>query len=178
MTPRIAVGGLMFEENARWSLSLHEGIIVGMRVKDSGILRIRQVERNLLSFQLDNENCLKAACHLLCVKPCQVSEREIHQTPCGPFGAGTFVGKSDVQRVWYTTRPSGLIVGIYSCPTEFAGDALYHMICSECAHLLATAIYDRPSWGADDPLTRILIEGIEAFERARGGKGEGRAFDQ
>jgi hypothetical protein len=167
MTPRIAVGGLMFEENEKWSFSLHEGVIVGMRVKDNGVLRIRHFERNALSFPIDHDNCMEAARRLLGVLPSQVSEREIFQTPTGPYGAGTFAGKNDVQRIWYCNRAPGLIIGAYSCPKEFVGDALYHLVCKEAAHLVATAVFDRPSWGGDDPLTRVLMDDLERAERDR-----------
>ena len=50
---------------------------------------------------------------------------------------------------------------------QFANDALYAIIRGECRRIMAGAIFDRPSWGGDDPLTRVLIDGLEGAERAR-----------
>ena len=64
-----------------------------------------------------------------------------------------------------------MIFGVYTCPIEFARDALYGVIRGECGHMIALAVFDRPSWGAEDePLTRVLIEGLERVERERSGE--------
>jgi hypothetical protein len=97
-----------------------------------------------------------------------ISYVDAQDTPCGPYGAATFTSPHTVRRVWYCNRPPGLIVGAYGCPAEFASDVLYALICRESAHMMASAIFDRPSWGGDDPLTRVLMDGLEAAERDRG----------
>ena len=167
MNNRIVVGGLMLEEHEKWSFSCHHDIIVGMRVDDVGVRRIRYVPRNVISGQLDHENCRETARMLLVVPAGEVSEIEMRDTPSGPFGAATYAGRNDVQRVWYCTRPSGFIAGVYICPADVAGDATHKMICRECARIMAMAIFDRTAWGADDPLTLALMEGLEQAERER-----------
>lgn len=167
--PRIAVGGLMLEQNEKWTFDVQFGVIVGRRDNDGvGVLCIRHVERNTLPGRLTHECCLETARQMLSVPDDPMADRDARETPCGPYGAATFVGEEDVRRVWYCNRPPGMIVGVYTCPAEFARGALCNFIRRECAHMMASAIFDRPSWGGDDPLTRVLIDGLE------GAEGEGR----
>ena len=37
----------------------------------------------------------------------------------------------------------------------------------DAADQVPGAIFDRPSWGGDDPLTRILIDGLAGLDRER-----------
>ena len=158
---RIAVGGLMLEQKDRWAFSVEQGIIVGRRQDDDvGLLCLRHCERNTLPEPLTHERCLTAARLMLNVADGPVSDLKAQQSLCGPYGAATFITADDVSRIWYCNRPPGLIVGVYRCPTEFAGDALHALIQRQCAELVAKAIFDRPSWGGDDPLTRVLIDGL------------------
>jgi hypothetical protein len=87
-----------------------------------------------------------------------VEQVEFHQGPDGPHGAATFVDPRHTRRVFYCLRPPGLIVGVYSCATEFARDAMRTLARRESQHLVWTAVFDRPSWGGSDPLTRVLID--------------------
>jgi hypothetical protein len=162
---RIAVGGLMLEKNEKWNFDVQLDVIVGRRYNDTGVLCIRHVERNTLPGPLNHEYCLEMARQMLSVPAGPATDVEAMMTPCGPYGAATFAATDDVRRVWYCNRPPGLIVGVYTCALEFARDALYTFIRGECAHLVATAVFDRPSWGGDDPLTRVLIDGLEGLER-------------
>ena len=170
--PRIAVGGLMLEPVEKWTFDFHGGIIIGRRYGDDvGLLCIRHVASNLLPGPLTHEYCLEVARQMLNVPDDPVAYLDALETPCGPYGAATFVGAADARRVWYCNRPPGMIVGVYSCPAQFARDALYRIIRGECRRIMAGAIFDRPSWGSDDPLTRILIDGLEGAEREPGHEG-------
>jgi hypothetical protein len=168
---RIAVGGLMLEQVEKWSFDFHGGIIIGRRDGDDvGLLCIRHIARNLLPGPLTHEHCLEAARQMLNVPDDPVANLDALETVCGPYGAATFVGATDARRVWYCNRPPGMIVGVYSCPAQFAGDAVCSMIRGECRRIMASAVFDRPSWGGDDPLTRVLIDGLEGAERDRPGE--------
>ena len=167
-TARFAVGGLMLETNERWTFDVQLGVIVGRRHNDSGVLCIRHIERNLLPGALHHADCLETARQMLSVPDGPVADVDALATPCGPYGAATFAGTDDIRRVWYCNRPPGMIVGVYTCPLQLARDDLYRFIRGECAHFLATAVFDRPSWGGDDPLTRVLIDGLEGLERQSG----------
>jgi hypothetical protein len=165
---RIAVGGLMLEQVEKWSFDFHGGIIVGRRDGDEvGLLCIRHVASNLLPGPITHAYCLEAARRMLNVPDDPVEYFDALETPCGPYGAATFVGAADVRRVWYCNRPPGMIVGVYSCPARFAGDAVYRITCAECRRIMAGAIFDRPSWGGDDPLTRVLIDPPDGTEPER-----------
>jgi hypothetical protein len=159
---RIAVGGLMFEENQEWTLDVQAGgsIIVGRRLGDDvGLLCVRYCAADTLRGPLTHEYCLEVARVMLNVPGGdRVEQIELHEGPSGPHGAATFLGGRDVRRVFYCNRPAGLIVGVYSCPAEFARDALRNLARRESEHLLSTAVFDRPSWGGADPLTRILTD--------------------
>ena len=168
---RIAVGGLMLEQVEKWNFDFFGGIIVGRRDGDGvGLLCLRHIARNLLPGPLTHEYCLEVARQTLNVPDDPVANFDAMETPCGPYGAATFVGAAEARRVWYSNRPPGMIVGLYSCPAQIAGDAVSAMIRGECRRIMAGAIFDRPSWGGDDPLTRILIDGLEGAERERGGE--------
>jgi hypothetical protein len=162
---RIAVGGLMLEENEKWTFDVQLGVIVGRRHNDIGVLCMRHAARNTLPGPLTHDYCLETARQMLSVPDGPVADVDAMVTPCGPFGAATFASADDVRRVWYCNRPPGMIVGVYTCPLQFARDRLYVFIRGECAHLVGTAVFDRPSWGGDDPLTSVLIDGLEGFER-------------
>jgi hypothetical protein len=171
-TPRTAVGGLMFETSEAWSLSLQLGVIVGRRMFDDvGLLCVRHCPRNLLSGPLTHSYCMTMARLMLSVPgpedgPARgdpahgsvVEDVEFHQAPDGPHGAETLVDAHDRRRVFYCNRPPGLIVGLYSCPSEFARDAMRTLARRESQHLVWTAIFDRPAWGGADPLTRVLMD--------------------
>ena len=162
---RIAVGGLMLEQNDKWNFDVQVDRIVGRRYNDTGVLCIRHVERNTLPGPLSHDYCLETARRMLNVPDGPVADVDALATPCGPYGAATFTSADDVRRVWYCNRPPGLIVGVYTCPLTLARDSLYTFIRRECAHFVATAVFDRPSWGGDDPLTRVLIDGLEELEQ-------------
>jgi hypothetical protein len=165
---RIAVGGLMLEQVEKWHFDFQGGIIVGRRDGDDvGLLCIRHVASNLLHGPLTHAYCLEVARQMLNVPDDPVEYFDALETPCGPYGAATFAGAADARRVWYCKRPPGMIVGVYSCPAQFAGDRVHSIICGECRRIMSGAIFDRPSWGGDDPLTRILIDGLEGAERER-----------
>ena len=163
---RIAVGGLMLEQVEKWHFDFQGGIIVGRRAGDDvGLLCIRHVASDLLPGPITHAYCLEVARQMLNVPDDPVEYFDALETPSGPYGAATFVGAADVRRVWYCTRAPGMIVGVYSCPAQYAGDAVCRIIRGECRRIMSGAIFDRPSWGGDDPLTRVLIDGPDGAER-------------
>lgn len=165
---RSAIGGLMLEENETWIFRVESDVIIGRRRNDEvGALRIRHCARNTLCGPLTHSYCIETARQMLNVPADPISYVETRETPCGPYGAATFANPREMRRVWYCNRPPGLIVGVYCCPAEFARDVLYALVCRESAHMMASAIFDRPSWGGDDPLTRVLTDGLEGAERDR-----------
>jgi len=156
---RIAIGGLMLEQQDDWSFDVQLGLIVGRRRGDDlGLLCIRHCARNTLRGPLTHEYCLEMARQMLNVPNDPVENVEVCETPCGPYGGATFVGARDVRRVWYCNRPAGFIVGLYSCPAELARSAMHNLSRRESERMVANAVFDRPSWGGDDPLTRVLID--------------------
>ena len=171
--PRIAVGGLMLGHDERWTFIVEaDGVIVGRRHDTDGSLRIRHAASNTLPGRLTHEYCLETARRMLNVPDGPIDGLDALESPTGPYGAATFVGAADVRRVWYCNRPPGMIVGVYSCPAQYAGDALYRIISGECRRIMSGAVFDRPSWGGDDPLTRVLMDGADGADddEHRGGE--------
>ena len=90
---------------------------------------------------------------------------------CGPFGSARFVRRDekgretdDLVRIWYCNRPAGLIVGIYACSLATSRTRLHGLIASECAHMIGSAIFNRPSWGGEDELTKVLTTKLKTDE--------------
>src|SRR5688500_1579691 len=161
--PRIAVGGLMLGHDERWTFIVEaDGFIVGRRFGVDGSLRIRHAASNTLSGRLTHEYCLETARRMLNVPDGPIDGLDALESPTGPYGAATFVGAADVRRVWYCSRAPGLIVGVHICPNELARAPVYNLIRGECRRIMAGAVFDRPSWGGDDPLTRVLVEEPDA----------------
>ena len=156
---RIAIGGLMLGRDERWTFSVHaDGEIVGRRYNDVGALRIRCALRNTLPARLTHESCFATACRMLKVPDHPVDGVSALETPTGPYGVATIIDGVQAHRVWYCNRAPGMIVGVYTCPATSAGDNLYSTIRSECRRFMAGAIFDRPAWGGNDPLTRVLLD--------------------
>jgi len=156
---RIAIGGLMLGQDERWTFSVQaDGQIVGRRCNDVGALRIRHVERNTLPERLSHDYCFATACGMLNVPDHPVDSVSALETPTGPYGVATIIDGAHAHRVWYCNRAPGMIVGVYTCPAESAGDNMHSTIRSECRRFMAGTIFDRPAWGGDDPLTRALLD--------------------
>src|SRR5688572_15330701 len=160
---RVAGGVVLPEHNARWTFVVQGGdVIVGRRDDAEGVLRIRHAASNTLSGPLTHEYCLETARRMLNVPNDPIDGLDAVETPTGPYGAATFVGAADVRRVWYCKRAPGLIVGVHTYPAELSRSREYNRIRGECRRIMSRAIFDRPSWGGDDPLTRILIDDPDA----------------
>src|SRR5688572_12251972 len=160
---RVAGGVVLPEHNARWTFVVQGGgVIVGRREDAEGVLCIRHAASNTLSGPLTHEYCLETARRMLNVPDGPIDGLDALESPTGPYGAATFVGAADVRRVWYCSRAPGLIVGVHICPNELARAPVYNLIRGECRRIMAGAVFDRPSWGGDDPLTRVLIEEPDA----------------
>jgi len=83
-------------------------------------------------------------------------------SPTGPLGWGSGRWSKDYVCAWYCTRPLGLIVGVYAFPASLFNDREQQNALNECAHMVASAIFDRTAWGADEPVTRFLMAQLAA----------------
>jgi hypothetical protein len=81
----------------------------------------------------------------------------------GPFGWGGGRWGKDYVCAWYCNRPPGLIIGVYAFPADQLNKLAQQRALDEAAHIVASAVFNRPSWGGrDEPLTRHLLNQLEA----------------
>ena len=57
-------------------------------------------------------------------------------------------------------------MGVYAFPKSLFDQREQQDALNECAHMVATAIFDRTEWGADDPVTRFLMTQLAAERQA------------
>lgn len=163
MTPRTPIGGLLLQDVEEWAFHVQpDGAIAGRRRGDSGVLRIVTTPPDVLQQPVTHEQCLAIARTLADVPDAVAFGRQMMESVSGPFGSARFRrraddGSEDLVRIWYCNRPSGLITGIYACSLEESRGPLHGFIGSQCAHMIGSAIFNRPAWGADDELTLVLI---------------------
>jgi hypothetical protein len=85
------------------------------------------------------------------------TKRRMTENVTGPVGSATFLSPEAFIRLWYCCRPAGLIVGVYSCPSDTLHTIEHRLAIAQCGHMITSAIFDRPSWGGDDVLTQVMI---------------------
>ena len=165
MTSRTPIGGLLLESLEDWAFHVGtDGVVAAQRSGDSGLLRIFSTQPNELRQPVTHEQCLSIARARADLGDTRAFATQMMQAVCGPFGSARFRRRDergretdDLVRIWYCNRPSGLIIGVYTCSLESARTSRHGFIASQCAHMIGSAIFDRPSWGGDDELTKVLI---------------------
>ncbi len=162
--PLTAIGGLLLPGDENWQFTVQDGVITARRRNSPGVLRIRSIEQNTLPQPLDHEACLVATRWLLNLPDVEPTDRQMLQSICGPYGSFRLPAGPDLLRVWYLRRPAGLIVGVYSCPAAVANQQAAAFMAGQAAYIMTRAMFDRPSWGADEPLTQMIQESFERLE--------------
>ena len=158
---RTSIGGLLLEAMDGWHFWMQDGVIGGSRNNDPGFLRIVNILSSDIPQPPTHEQCLELAAKAADTVGLPFTARNLMHSVTGPFGAATFERGKDVVRVWYCNRPSGVIIGIYSVPAELSITDSYRFITNQCARIIYSAFYDRPSWGASDRTTQMLVENPE-----------------
>jgi hypothetical protein len=157
MASRTAIGGMLLDTVEGWSFSLRDGVIAGRRGKQPGVLRIMSVAMNELKQPVTHDQCLQIASKWIDATSEKLTDVSAMQSATGPLGSATYHRRKDQIIVWYCTRPAGLIIGAYACPAALTATPEYRFLRAQCARMIASAIFDRLSWGGDDELTRIVI---------------------
>jgi hypothetical protein len=155
---------MLLETVEGWSFSLRDGVIAGRRGKQPGVLRITSMSMNELRQPITNEQCLEIAAKWMDVTNEKASDVHGLQSATGPIGSATFHRGKDHIVVWYCTRPAGLIIGAYATPAALTATPEYRFLRAQCARMIASALFDRLSWGGDDELTQILISQLAKDE--------------
>jgi hypothetical protein len=157
MMSRTPIGGLLLENVEGWTFHVQpDGTVAGRYGDDSGLLRIFIIPPNHLDNPVTHEQCLAFAQRLADVSEKRASSRQMMQSISGPFGSAYFERADELVRIWYCNRAPGLVIGIYTCSIEASRTSGNRRIARQCAHTIGSAIFDRPSWGGDDELTRFL----------------------
>lgn len=164
MPSRISIGGLLLDTVEGWSFSLRDGVIAGRRGKEPGVLRIMSIMMNELEQPVTHEQCLNIATKWIDVSDEKATHVHAIESATGPVGSATFHRLKDQIVVWYCTRPAGLIIGAYACPATLTATAEYRFIRAQCARMIASAVFDRISWGGDDELTRMQLMQLASEE--------------
>ena len=165
MRQRTPIGGLLLESVEGWRFSLRDGTIAGRRGMQPGVLRITSHAPNELERPITHETCLEFAAKFANVPHVMLRKQQTVAAASGPFGWGSGRWGKDYVCAWYCCRPSGLIIGVYAFPLAFFHDGDQQDALTECARMIASAIFDRPSWGANDELTRFIVAYQEAQQR-------------
>jgi hypothetical protein len=174
MLSRLSVGGLLFEPVEGWQFCVAEGVITGSHPPVKGVLRIAMHASNTLPSPLTHADCLIRACRLADTSWCTAFGRRTTETVTGPLGAASYHRRRDMVRVYYCSRPPGLIVGGYFCSWAEHRSRQQQQAVFDCELMVFTALFDRIAWGADDVLTRVLAENLDRVEQVpvRCGKNE------
>ena len=170
MASRTPIGGLLLEDIDDWAFHVQpDGAIAAKRRDDSGVLRILVTPSERLQQPVTHEQCLAIARTSADVPNAAAFGRQMLQSLTGPFGSARFLrraddGSDDLVRIWYCNRPPGLIMGIYACSHDASRKPWYGRIAAQCAHMIGSAVFNRPAWGGDDELTKVLIKHFGADE--------------
>lgn len=170
MASRTPIGGLLLEDIEEWSFHVQpDGGIAGQRRGDDGVLRIFVTPAEQLKPPVSHEQCLAIARTSADVADAAAFGRQMMDSVSGPFGSARFLrrrddGSNDLVRIWYCNRPPGLIMGIYACSFEASRGPWYGLIGAQCAHMIGSAVFNRPAWGGDDELTRVLLTNLKDEE--------------
>ncbi len=178
MLSRLSVGGLLLEPVEGWQFCVAEDVITGSHPPVKGMLRIAIHAPNTLPSPLTHADCLIRACRLGDTSWCVPFGRRTTETVTGPLGAASYHRRGDKVRVYYCSRPPGLIVGAYFCSWAEHRAKQQQQALFECELMVFTAIFDRIAWGADDVLTRVLAENLDRVEQVPVRRGRNEAPKQ
>jgi hypothetical protein len=159
------IGPLLLEEVEGWRFSLRDGTIAGKRGTQPGVLRIINRNPNEITPPVNHESCLKAAAEFANVPLEMMRRQQTLSALGGPFGWGSARWGKDYVCAWYCCRPLGLIIGVYAFPVVLFHESEQQDALHECARMISSAVFNRPAWGADEPLTRFLMEQLDAQQR-------------
>jgi hypothetical protein len=163
MPKRTPIGGLLLEAVEGWRFSVREGTIAGRRGNDPGLLRLTTRPTNVLPKPITHEWCIQVAARFARVYEPALHSQQTIANVTGPFGWGGGRWGKDYVCAWYCNRPPGLIIGVYAFPAGQLDKLAQNRALDEAAHIVASAVFNRPSWGGtDEPLTRYLIDQLEA----------------
>jgi hypothetical protein len=154
----MSIGGLLLESGDGWSFSLRDGTIAGKLHDFPGVLRIAIVASNQVPQPCTHEWCLQLAKDWVGAARAKLVDVQLSESVTGPFGSASFRrGKDDVT-LWYCTRAPGLILGAYGCPVPFGRTPDGRVVRARCGRMISSAVFDRTTWGAEDELTKLLVE--------------------
>ena len=163
MPKRTPIGGLLLEAVGGWKFSLRDGTIAGRRGHEPGVLRLTTHAANLLPNPITHEWCMQLAARFARVLEPVLHSQQTIANATGPSGWGRGRFGKDYICAWYCNRPPGLILGVYAFPAIHLDKPEQKYALDQAAHIVASAVFDRPSWGCDEePLTRFLIDQLEA----------------
>lgn len=165
MQQRTPIGGLLLEAVEGWRFSLRDGTIAGRRGMQPGVLRITSKWSDEFPRPVSHETCLEFAASFANVPHVMLRKQQTVASATGPFGWGSGRYGKDYVCTWYCCRPSGLIIGVYAFPITLFHESDQQDALTECARMVASALFDRPSWGADDAITRFILAQQEAQQR-------------
>jgi hypothetical protein len=166
---RTSIGGLLLQPVEGWTFSTTaDGGVAGIHDWDPGILRIKSIPPDRLPQPVTHDDCLRLASELAGVaQDAELQERTVKQSVTGPYGGAKYHRGKDLVCVWYCYRPAGLVFGTYGCPLELSHSADNRTIRTQCAQMILSAVFDRPAWGADDEMTRVMIAALAEGEPKR-----------
>jgi len=165
MRQRTPIGGLLLEAVEGWRFSLRDGTVAGRRGLQPGVFRMTTKAPNELARPITHESCLQFAAQFAGVPQVILRSQQTVASITGPFGWGSGRWRKDYLCTWYCCRPPGLILGVYVFPANLFHEREQQDALNECGHMISSAIFDRPSWGADDEITRFLVAQQAAQQR-------------
>ena len=158
MATRMSIGRVLVAAKTQWQFHMVEDVAVARRMPAGGILRVQTYHYNDLAEPASHANCLALASQFAgCATESPYNSVRL-ATATGPFGSASFHRRRDFVRVWYVARAAGIIVGAYTCGWTLRVKREYRSGISECESMMASAIFNRPLWGANDILTQAVIE--------------------
>src|SRR4051812_30875034 len=159
---RTPIGELLLEAMNQWVFFLRDGMIVCQRGSQPGVLRLTTKAANRLTNPITHAWCLRRAARFARGPEAMLLSQQTVASVTGPFGWGSGHWRKDYVCVWYCNRPPGVILGAYAIPAELLGIPEQQRALDEAAHIVASAVFNRPAWGADEALTRFLVAQLEA----------------
>jgi hypothetical protein len=168
MALRTPIGGLLLNVVEDWAFHVQsDGAIAAKHREHSGILRMFVTPSERLQQPVTHGQCLEIARTLADVSHAAPLDHQLKESITGPYGSARFRRRApdgsgdDLIRVWYCNRPPGLIIGVYTCSFDASRAPWYPIIGTQCAQLIGSAVFNRPAWGGDDELTRVLVTQLQ-----------------